>query len=141
MTSLYRFKEPWEAKSPMKSLYFKLNVLEECGQLEATVKHGSKFYEGQTDEVELELDNFGKQPIEEVYLAVENKDIFGFRMEKLDITINPSASQITLLKVKMPLLKETDFHKCSSKAILLYKTGSLFRVHRLVMTFKIHRIA
>lgn len=45
-------------------MYFKLNVLEGCGQLSVAVKQGHKFYEGQSDELELVLTNVGKQPIE-----------------------------------------------------------------------------
>lgn len=55
--------------------------------------------------------------------------------------INPGDNQVSLLKVKMPLLKGTDFHKCNSKGILLYRTAGLFRVQRVVMTFKVHRVA
>ena len=47
MTSIHRFKEPWETNSPMKSLFFKFNVLEESGQLQIAMKHASEFYEGQ----------------------------------------------------------------------------------------------
>ena len=72
MTSMYRFKEPWETKSPLKSLYHKINVVEECGQLAVNIKHASKFYEGEETEIQLEMANKGKHPIEEVYLAIEN---------------------------------------------------------------------
>lgn len=71
----------------MKSLYFKLNVLEGCGQLNVAVKQGHKFYEGQSDELELALSNVGCQPIEELYLSVESEPIFGFKMKWLDIKI------------------------------------------------------
>lgn len=63
MKSIHRFKEPWEAKSTLKSMYFKLNVLERCGQLNAAVKQSHKFYEGQSDQLELIFTNNGKQPI------------------------------------------------------------------------------
>jgi hypothetical protein len=63
MKSIHRFKEPWEVKSTLKSMYFKLNVLERCGQLNAAVKQSHKFYEGQSDHLELILTNNGKQPI------------------------------------------------------------------------------
>ena len=31
------------------------------------------------------MSNEGSQPIEEVYLALDNESIFGFRMKKLDV--------------------------------------------------------
>ena len=33
-----------DSEGQMKSLYFKLNVLEKSGQLKANIKHANKFY-------------------------------------------------------------------------------------------------
>ena len=55
MTSLHFFKEPWETKSPLKSLYFKLNVIEDCGRLKAAIKHAGRFYEGEDAEISVQL--------------------------------------------------------------------------------------
>ena len=40
----------------------------------------------------------------------------------------------------MPVLKNSDFLKCITKMIFLYKTGGQFRVQRVITCFNIQRV-
>jgi hypothetical protein len=57
-------------------------VLEETGRMKVDMKHLNRHHEGQITEVEFEFRNEGREPIEEVYLAVDNERIFGFKLTK-----------------------------------------------------------
>jgi hypothetical protein len=62
-------------------------------------------------------------------------------MKKLDASIAIGDSTSVKLKIRIPILKSSDFSKTISKAIFLYKTGNHFRVQRSVTYFNIHRVA
>jgi len=62
-------------------------------------------------------------------------------MKKVDVEIPSNKSTTTTLKIKLPILKSTNFMKCLSKGIFLYRTGSQWRVQRTTTTFNVQRVA
>lgn len=62
-------------------------------------------------------------------------------MKKLDLSVGVGEKGSVSFKIRLPILKSSDFSKIAIKVIFLYRTGKSFRVQRAVTSFNVHRVA
>lgn len=140
----YRIKEPGELAGPEKSSFFKLNILPATGRLTCKSLFQDYYHEGEKGQMSIMLTNSGVKKVEQIYIAVGEEAMFGFRVNKLKYPLEVGEERIVNFNINIPLISEqikSGEEKKICKIILLYETGGQFRVSRTINKFNIVRVA